>query len=61
MQKIQLKLITDEVLEFNKQNNDLKTKIQDCYDCNRLINIKDEYNNIFINPNHIIYAKFKNI
>ena len=61
MQKVKLILINGEVLEFNKQNNDLKIKIQDCYDYNRLINVKDENNNIFINPNHILYAKFKDI
>lgn len=62
MQKVQLLLINNEVLEFNTENNDFKTKIQDCYDYNHLISIKDEDNNtVFINPNHILYAKFKDI
>ena len=61
MQKVQLLLINNEVLEFNTENNDFKTKIQDCYDYNHLISIKDEYNTVFINPNHIIYARLKNI
>lgn len=62
MQKVQLLLINNEVLEFNITNPEFKTKFQDCYDYNHLISIKDEDNNtVFINPNHILYAKFKNI
>ena len=61
MQKVQLLLINNEVLEFNTENNDFKTKIQDCYDYNHLIKIKNEESTVFINPNHIIYARFKNI
>lgn len=61
MQKVQLLLINNEVLEFNTENNDFTNKIQDCYNYNHLINIKNEESTIFINPNHILYARFKDI
>lgn len=61
MQQVQLILINNEVLEFNKTNPEFKAKFQDCYDYNHLISIKDEDNTVFINPKHILYAKFKDI
>lgn len=64
MQKVQLKLITDEVLEFKTENNQFNKEVQDCYQNNFMLEtqITDENNDtVLINPNHILYAKFKDI
>ena len=64
MQKVQLKLITDEVLEFKTESNQFSKEVQNCYQNDSMLEIKitdEENNTVLINPKHILYAKFKNI
>ena len=64
MQQVQLKLITDEILEFKTESDQFSKEVQDCYQNNFMLEtqITDENNDtVLINPNHILYAKFKNI
>ena len=64
MQKVQLKLITDEVLEFKTESNQFSKEVQECYQNDSMLEIKitDEDNDtVLINPNNILYARFKDI
>jgi hypothetical protein len=64
MQLVQLKLINDQILEFKTVNDHFSKEIQDCYQNDSMLKIRleDENNDeVFINPNHILYAKFKDI
>lgn len=64
MQRVQLKLINDEVLEFKTESNQFSKEVHDCYQNDSMLEIQitDENNDtVLINPNHILYAKFKNI
>lgn len=64
MQRVQLKLITDEILEFKTESDQFSKEVQDCYQNDSMLEIKitDENNDtVFINPNHILYARFKDI
>lgn len=64
MQRVQLKLTNDEVLEFKTESNQFSKEVQDCYQNESMLEIKimDENDDtVLINPNHILYAKFKDI
>lgn len=64
MQKVQLNLITDEVLEFKTESNQFSKEVQECYQNDSMLEIKitDEDNDtVLINPNNILYARFKDI
>lgn len=64
MQRVQLKLITDEILEFKTESDQFSKEVQDCYQNDSMLEIKitDENNDtVLINPNHILYARFKDI
>ena len=64
MQRVQLKLTNDEVLEFKTESNQFNKEVQDCYQNESMLEIKimDENDDtVLINPNHILYAKFKDI
>ena len=64
MQRVQLKLITDEVLEFKTESEQFSKEVQNCYQNDSMLEIQitDENNDIvIINPKNILYAKFKKI
>jgi len=64
MQKVQLKLITDEVLEFKTESNQFSKEVQECYQNDSMLEIKitdEDDDTVLINPNNILYARFKDI
>ena len=64
MQKVQLKLITDEVLEFKTESNQFSKEFQDCYQNDSMLEIKitdEDDDTVLINPKNILYARFKDI
>lgn len=64
MQKVQLKLITDEVLEFKTESNQFSKEVQECYQNDFMLEIKimdEDDDTVLINPKNILYARFKDI
>lgn len=64
MQKVQLKLITDEVLEFKTESNQFSKEVQEYYQNDSMLEIKitdEDDDTVLINPNNILYARFKDI
>jgi len=64
MLQVQLKFVNDETFEFKTTNNEFENEVKDCYNENQLLMVKVEDENddiVVINPNNILYARFKEI
>ena len=64
MLQVQLKFVNDEIFEFKTTNNEFENEVKDCYNKDQLLMVKveDEDDDIVvINPNNILYARFKDI
>lgn len=64
MLQVQLKFVNDETFEFKTTNNEFENEFKDCYNKNQLLMVKVEDENddiVVINPNNILYARFKEI
>lgn len=64
MLQVQLKFVNDETFEFKTTNDKFENEVKDCYNKDQLLMVKveDEDDDIVvINPNNILYARFKDI